>query len=445
MLALPAPFQNRMRQMLQEEYPEFLRQYSLPEFRGIRFNRIKWKGEPPFHAFSFPLKPAPFAGDAYYLPDSAEKMGTHPLHHAGAYYIQEPSASCAVTALSPQPGEKILDLCAAPGGKSTQIASCLNGKGLLWANEIIRNRASVLLSNLERMGVSNAVVSSCHPEQLCSRLQGFFDRVLVDAPCSGDGMFRREPQAIKEWSGEHVAACAQRQRAILESAANAVKENGILVYSTCTFSKEENEETVRHFLREHPDFVLEPITEPFGRAALQMPEAKRIFPMDGGEGHFVARMRRCSANFCTVGEYRFSKHSESALVHTFFEENFCVMPELRLAKIGTKVLQIPKHTPDLTGLTILRAGVLIGEIRGNRLEPAHALFMACSPKQVQRCADYPFDSPQLAAFLRGEEVSVEEHWKGYAAVSVEGVVTGFGKASQGRLKNHYPKGLRNYH
>ena len=244
-VTLPEAFAHRMKEMLGEEFPAFLAAYEQPHLKGVRVNPLKCAPETLQKAMSG-LRPSPFSPLCFY--SETEKVGTLPLHHAGAFYSQEPSASSAVTVLDPQPGERVLDLCAAPGGKSTQIAACLMGEGLLWSNEIVRSRASILLSNMERMGVKNGVVSSCHPETLCSRLAGFFDKVLVDAPCSGEGMFRRDPQAVAEWSPEHVRACADRQLAILHSAKQAVREGGVLVYSTCTFSPEENEGVIRRFL-----------------------------------------------------------------------------------------------------------------------------------------------------------------------------------------------------
>lgn len=248
-MPLPQAFLSRMQTMLGEEYPQFVAAYQQPHFRGVRLNPLKCDRE-TLEAAMGSLQPSPFSPLCFYT--ETEKVGSFPLHHAGAFYSQEPSASSAVTVLAPQPGEKVLDLCAAPGGKSTQIAACLMGQGLLWSNEIVKNRAQILLSNMERMGVKNAVVSSCHPETLCSRLAGFFDKVLVDAPCSGEGMFRRDEQAVEEWSPEHVTACADRQLAILHSAKQAVREGGVLVYSTCTFSPEENEGVIRRFLEEEP-------------------------------------------------------------------------------------------------------------------------------------------------------------------------------------------------
>ena len=235
-------FSERMQALLGDEYEQFLQYYNGDNFRGLRVNTLKCTAQQLQAALSCSLQPTPFCPDGYYLPE--ELTGNHPLHHAGAFYMQEPSATSAVEMLGVQPGEQVLDLCAAPGGKSTQIAAKLQGKGLLWSNEIVKSRANILLSNIERMGVRNAVVSNCHPETLCAAMSGQFDRVLVDAPCSGEGMFRKNSDAKTEWSAEHVRSCAERQLHILNSAKTALKPGGVLVYSTCTFSREENESVI---------------------------------------------------------------------------------------------------------------------------------------------------------------------------------------------------------
>ncbi len=437
-LNLPQEFLADMKNMLGEEWQSFVASYDEPRYRGIRLNTLKCDLSILRKSLPFALQPSPFAETSFYAGE--EKLGHLPAHHAGMFYGQEPSASSAVTVLAPEPGEKILDLCAAPGGKSTQIAAKLCGKGLLWSNEIIGSRASVLLSNIERMGVRNAVVSSVHPEKLCGTLQGYFDRVLVDAPCSGEGMFKKEPDAITGWSRKNVIACAQRQQSILHSAAQAVKFGGVLVYSTCTFSKEENEETIALFLREHADFSLEPIDVPFGRLAFGM-SALRIFPMDKGEGHFVCKMRRIEENSCRAGEFTLPKTKEdTAVIHDFYSKALNLAPQERLYFSGEKVFLLPDILPETQGLNILRAGVFLGEKKLKRFEPAHAFFMSRHKADCRQTIDLPADSPLLNAFLRGEEIPAET--QGYTAMCVNGVITGFGKASGGRLKNKYPKGLR---
>ncbi len=442
MTALPPEFQKRMQRMLGDADASFQDCWSRPAFRGIRRNPLKCGEETLKASFPFSLRPSPFSPLGFYLPENAEGIGRLPLHHAGAFYVQEPSASSAVTVLNPQPGERILDLCAAPGGKSTQIAALLAGKGVLWSNEVVRGRARILLSNLERTGVKNAVVSSCRPERLCPALTGYFDRVLVDAPCSGEGMFRRSEEAVRAWSPEHVKACASRQLAILESACAALKENGVLVYSTCTFSMEENEGVVSAFLESHRDFLLEDCGVAFGRPAF-LPKARRIFPMDGGEGHFVARLRRLSANPCMAktrqgGDVPVPKMAK-ALYEVIFRGRFSGNVE----RIRSDLFLAPDDLPQTDGLGVLRAGLMLGSIRTGRAEPAHALFMAAKPEELRNVLSFSHDSAEISAFLHGDELCVPECLKGYCGVAVDGVMVGFGKCSSGRLKNHYPKGLRN--
>ena len=256
-------------------------------------------------------------------------------------------------------------------------------------------------------------------------------------------MFRRDETAVREWTPESPAACAQRQQSILDSAALAVKEGGILVYSTCTFSREENEDTVSAFLQRHPEFTLVPIEADFGRPALDGSFALRIFPMDGGEGHFVAKMQRVGENHCKVQPFSAKTLKETIeLAKHLYEDLFSDELTAPLAVFGDSVLLLPRELPKLEGLGVLRAGVELGELRGKRIEPAHGLFMSRAKEVCRRALDFSPDDPALSAFLKGEEIDCGE--SGYTAVCVNGVVTGFGKASGGRLKNRYPKGLRNY-
>ncbi|MBQ2668204.1 MAG: RsmB/NOP family class I SAM-dependent RNA methyltransferase [Clostridia bacterium] len=438
-MKLPAEFEKRMQEMLGAEYDVFRAVYEAPHKRGIRLNTLKCTAETLAGTLAFPLENSPFSPLSYYAPVDL-KMSALPLYHAGAFYSQEPSASSAVTLLDPQPGDKILDLCAAPGGKSTQIAALTGDTGLLWSNEVVRSRASILASNLERMGVRNAVVSSVYPDQLAEKLTGYFDKILVDAPCSGEGMFRRDEIAVTEWSPEHVETCAVRQLAILDSAAHCLREDGILVYSTCTFSMEENEGVVLKFLEAHPEFVLEKPHTTFGRPAYGV-DAVRIFPMDGGEGHFAARFRRIGVNSCTAETYFHKPDKQTdASAQALYKELFTDKPG-RFVRIKDRILMLPEEMPEISGLGVVRAGVEFGEVKKNRIEPAHGIFMAAKSETCRSVMELTHDDPRVHAFLRGEEIEAED-CKGYTAVSVEGVITGFGKASGGVLKNKYPKGLR---
>ena len=328
------------------------------------------------------------------------------------------------------------------GALAEQIAALTGDTGLLWSNEVVRNRAAILSSNLERMGVRNTVVSSVYPEMLAEKLGGDFDKVLVDAPCSGEGMFRRDPVAVQEWSPEHVETCAVRQLAILSSAAQCVHEGGILVYSTCTFSTEENEGVVQKFLESHPEFVLEKPNVTFGRPAYGV-DAVRIFPMDGGEGHFAARFRRVAPCEERFAPFSFKPDRETqAHAEELYTSLFTDAPG-RFQRVRDRVILLPNELPDIAGLSVLRAGVEFGEAKKNRIEPAHGIFMASRAENCRSVLHLTSNDPALFAFLRGEEIPAEG-FSGYTAVAADGIVTGFGKASNGVLKNRYPKGLRTH-
>ena len=282
---LPEAFLNRMKKQLGDEYPQFMESLERPRAVALRFNPLK--GQQP--ALPFVGEPVPWEPMGFYY-DPMARPGLHPYHEAGVYYLQEASAMAPVALLQPQPGEWVCDLCAAPGGKSTQIAGAMGKEGLLLCNEINPKRARILSRNIERMGIGNALVTNEHPEKLAQRLEGCFDRVLVDAPCSGEGMFRKEEAAVTDWSEETVAMCANRQQEILRSAARLLRPGGRLVYSTCTFAPEENEGVVQQFLAEHEEFVPETVDAPWfaqGENGTMRMWPHKLF----GEGHFAAVLR----------------------------------------------------------------------------------------------------------------------------------------------------------
>lgn len=442
---LPSNFLQKMSELLSpEDYNIFLNDCTKIPYRGIRVNTLKCSVEKAKQFLPFVGNPTPFCDEGLYIPYDTNGVGEQPFHHAGAFYVQEPSASSAVTVLNVKEGDKVLDLCAAPGGKSTQIAANLNGTGLLLSNEIVKNRAGILLSNIERMGVPNAVISSCHPDILCNKLEGFFDKILVDAPCSGEGMFRKDNTAIEDWSLQHSISCGERQLSILNSAAQALKEGGTLVYSTCTFSIEENEKVITRFLENNSSFSLIDSGVSFGHKALE--KAIRILPSDGGEGHFVAKLKKdgnCVENIPyfkpVASDFPEKKAAlklyDEIFTNRIFGENF--------QKIGDKILILPEIAlPPLNGLGVIRAGILFGEIKKNRIEPCHSLFMAAKKDNLRNYVDLKYNDIRLNKFYHGEEIEVDGSIKGFTAVLAEGITTGFGKASNGILKNRYPKGLR---
>lgn len=444
MKKFPNDFLNKMQELLSaDDYATFLEDCEKTPYRGIRVNTLKCDIDKALKFLPFVNEQTPFCNKGFYIPYETKNIGDEPFHHAGAFYVQEPSASSAVTVLDVQKGDRVLDLCSAPGGKSTQIAAELDGTGMLWSNEYVKNRANILLSNIERMGISNAVVSNCHPDTLCNALSGYFDKVLVDAPCSGEGMFRKDNTAIEEWSLEHSISCGERQLSILDSAALAVKDGGTLVYSTCTFSIYENEHVISRFLDTHKDFELVESGVDFGRKALE--KAVRILPSDGGEGHFVAKLKKCGEWVETpVSSNPINKFPERDIALKLYDEIFKtrVFGE-NFQKIGDKIILMPNiDLPSLNGLGVIRAGILFGEIKKNRIEPCHSLFMAAKKEDLKNFVNLSYDDLRLEKFYHGEEIDIDDKVKGFTAVLVEGVSTGFGKASGGVLKNRYPKGLR---
>lgn len=464
-MILPPLFESRMRRLLGSEYAAFFDVWNQPlATRGIRANTLKLPTAALWQLLPFEVTPVAFSPNGGAT--AAEfRAGADPLHHAGAYYMQEPSAMSAVTVLAPTPGERVLDLCAAPGGKSTQIAAALQGNGLLWANEYVAARARILLQNLERCGVRNSVVSCGDTARVAQALPDWFDAVLADVPCSGEGMFRKEPDAIPEWSEDTVRLCAERSRGILDNAACCVRPGGRLVISTCTFAPEENECAVIRFLHDHPDFTLQPIQAPFGRPAFDAdrilsflePElhafaktvdttaCRRIFPCDGGEGHFIALLQR-EGDTRTEQRLFMPTHKDdgAALARAVYAECFSDTPTGTFATFGNTVHLLPPLFPTTRGINILNAGVPIAELCGGRTlraEPCHAAFQAATVNTCRRVLNLELTDSRLTAFLRGEELGTDTP-AGFTGVAVNNVLTGFGKVSGSKLKNRYPKHLR---
>ncbi len=475
-MRLPAEFEERMKGLLGEEYPAFRESYEKGPYQALRVNSCRIDPEKFVRLSPFALRPVPWAKDGFYY-GSSDRPGKHPWHEAGLYYIQEPSAMAVAALACAKPGERVLDLCAAPGGKTTQLAASMKGEGLLVSNEIHPGRAKILSSNVERMGIPGAVVTNETPKRLAERFPAFFDRIVVDAPCSGEGMFRKEEQALLQWSSGNVAMCAARQQEILEEAARMLCPGGILVYSTCTFAPEEDEGSVASFLDRHPDFAIEKVKgyEGFapgrpewaasgsetGRAELS--DTFRLWPHRlKGEGHYAAVLRK---------EGRREGHSESArrgsahsaqgkgkgrlasaeteafrLYQEFARESLKKTPEGIPVLFGEQLYLLPCAL-DLRGLKVLRAGLQLGTVRKGRFEPAHALSHALRAEDARQSVNLAEDSQEVWAYLRGESLELQEGGqdkKGWALVLAGGFPLGWGKFAGGMLKNHYPKGLRVY-
>lgn len=427
---LPEAFLLRMKNQLGEEYDEYLKSLERPRAVALRFNPLKGsRPDLPFVGAQVPWEENGY----YYAPEV--RPGLHVYHEAGVYYLQEASAMAPVALLDPQPGERVCDLCAAPGGKTTQIAGRMAGKGFLLCNEINPKRARILSRNIERMGVANALVTNEHPETLAARFPGFFHRVLVDAPCSGEGMFRKEEAAVTDWSPETVEMCARRQKEILRSAARLVAPGGRLVYSTCTFAPEEDEGAVAAFLEGHPEFTPESLDAPWFTPG--EPGNYRMWPHKLlGEGHFAAVLRK---NGGEEGKESPMKGEPLPKSWKEFAQALGIqLPEGECVSFGSSLYWAPVELPELGGLKVLRPGLELGTVKKDRFEPAHALALWLKGgKNVQ---DYPPDSREMAAYLHGEVVPSEK--KGWCLVTAGGYSIGWGKGDGQRLKNHYPKGLR---
>ena len=437
---LPIDFVNRMEQDLGPDFHAFLRSYEENKISALRFNPIK-ADQTAKDKISYMLAgQVKWCSNGYYYDDESFRPGIHPFHAAGIYYIQDASAQLPVELLAPKPGDVCLDLCAAPGGKSTQIAGYLKGEGLLISNEPMKNRAKILSENIERLGIKNCIVTSEYPDKLAEQFPSYFDKIMVDAPCSGEGMFRKNHEACNEWSLEAVELCAKRQSEILDYAYQMLKTGGRICYSTCTFSKKEDEEAVAAFVDKYPDMKL--ISE------------RRLWPhQDKGEGHYAALLEKTNngedaekyevdSNF-----YQLKKISEKQLqdYYSFIKDTMAVPDNWKknLLLINDQLYMLPENCPDFTGLHVLRGGLFLGTLKKNRFEPSHALALASTKEELIRSKNFDCDSQEIKDYLLGQALRCQID-DGWTLITVDGYSIGWGKAVKGQIKNHYPKGLRRY-
>lgn len=426
---LPELFIQRMKEQLPEcEWEAFFATYEKPPVKGVRINPLKGGMYAVNDILPFLGKPVPWAENGYYTDE--EKVGGYPLHFAGAFYSQEPSAMSAAPLLQVQKGDRVLDLCAAPGGKATQLAAALGGEGLLVANEPVFSRAKILSQNIERMGVKNAVITSELPETLAARFGGYFDKILVDAPCSGEGMFRKNAEeALGEWSLENVALCAQRQKGILDSAVAMLRSGGRMVYSTCTFAVEEDERQVENFLQRH--------------SCMRLLSQEKLYPHKvRGEGHFVAVFQKDGGESAYVKECKpWCSRAAETVYRAFEKQTFTLPIAKRLHETDGVLYALPDSVFDWKGLQVLRVGVRLGEVKNGRFEPNHSLAMCVNEKDCKNVVALTSDDIRTQAYLRGETVEVDGE-NGWRVVCVDGYSLGWGKVVNGVMKNHLPKGLR---
>lgn len=497
MLTLPQEFLSRMKTDLGDEFESFLASYDKPLTPALRINSLK-STPAAFNSTydsKFGLTPVPWEENGFYYNEST-RPGRSALHEAGLYYIQEASAMIVGAVSDVQPGETVLDLCAAPGGKSSHLASKMNGQGLLVSNEIMPARAKILSRNIERMGITNCVVTNESPDSLADHFPAFFDRIIVDAPCSGEGMFRKEEAAIPNWSLENVSLCASRQKDILTAADRMLKPGGTLVYSTCTFSRDEDEENVAWFLSRHANYEQDDLSSLLGEKLEAWHLSKgfdgrslRVWPhIADGEGHFCARLHKTAPTAATMSidelaaeldqESRSSskkkvrtsgkkgstkasgnsKREQIKVLQAFWTDSFKTpLPasvKSHLLSFGDDLYLLPAEL-DLSGLKVLRPGLHLGTLKKGRFEPSHALALSITPdaikketgamlsvSDVRNVFSLTNDSPESLSYLRGESLPSDPSLKGWTIAAIDGYPLGWGKATSGILKNHYPKGLR---
>lgn len=449
MIKLPEKYEERMKKLLSDEFPLYVKALSEKPVKGYRINKEKVSLENEDKLLIFGKEKIPYVENGYYL--DYEKAGNHPYHHAGMIYIQEPGAMAPAECIDIDPSWKVLDMCAAPGGKSTQLKNKLSEKGVLVSNEIISSRCKILTGNIERLGLKNTITTCLDTAKLKEVFERTFDLIMVDAPCSGEGMFRKEEAALSEWSEENVLKCAKRQAEILDNAVSALKAGGYIIYATCTFSLEENEMTVDAFLKRHNEFELIPVNNRVKNATSDgiffdgcecenINECRRFYPHKAkGEGQFMAVLHNTEESFGERKRPPLKKEKVPSEVFDFLSDTLSSYDKANVMMHNGNAVYF---TPDFEFVKkgAFSLGVTIGEVKKNYIKPHHQFFMA-QGNLFKRKIDLDANSEKLNAYLHGEEIEADLP-DGWAVVTVDGCTVGGIKVSKKRGKNHYPKGLR---
>ena len=470
MADLPQSFLNSMKEILGEDYEAFLAGFDGQRQYGLRVNTLKMNLEEFERIAPFHLKKVPWISNGYFY-EAEDVPAKHPFYSAGLYYLQEPSAMTPASRLKVQPGERVLDLCAAPGGKATELGAALQGEGLLVANDINTARARALLRNLELFGISNSFVTNEPPHVLAERFPEFFHKIMVDAPCSGEGMFRKNPAVVDSWQEKGPEYFSKLQREIIVQAADMLLPGGMMFYSTCTFSPLENEKTITHLLKERPDMEVMPMEDYEGFAEgltsyrgevfdESCKLCRRIWPHKmSGEGHFMALLHKKNSTPQQV-QQTVSQSSiwwekckglnkeQKAAAEDFFSHVNIAYDEKRIDVRGDNLYYLPAPQYDGRGLHFLRNGLFMGEFKKKRFEPSQPFALALHAQDFDQVLDFPADDERLSRYLRGETLDVsdliagEKKRKGWQLVMVAGHPLGFGKLVNNNLKNKYPAGWR---
>ncbi len=437
-MKLPEAFLDRMKTLLGEELEAFLNSYEDPRFYGLRVNTLKISVEDFLKISPFKLTPIPWTRDGFYY-DPEDKPTRHPHYFAGLYYIQEPSAMAPVNVLEPKETDNVLDMCACPGGKSVQIASYLHNKGLLVSNDISTSRIKALVKNLEMMGVTNVLILNTTEDVIGEKFEGFFDKLLIDAPCSGEGMFRKEPKMVAEWDEDYTKQFRTMQNSILENIHGTLKPEGELVYSTCTFSALENEDCLNDFLGSHQDYRQVAIDP--NRFEFTTKEGYgRLWPHRlKGEGHFVAKLRREKGETPT---YKTLKNNEPPeYFKAFMLENLAMPLEGHFEELNGKLYLRPLYDLPLKGVRVVRYGWLLGEWDGKKFSPSQAFVMGLRASDMKRVVNFSQDQIEAVKYLKGETLHADGE-DGLSMVTVDGYPLGWAKMNKGTLKNMYQAAWR---
>lgn len=448
-MILPDKFILKMKEILSYEFEDYLKSFEESSHCGLRINTSKISVEDFKNKNIFKLDPVPWCDRGFYY-DENIRPAKHPYYHAGLYYLQEPSAMSPGALLPLKKDDKVLDICAAPGGKSTHIASRLGDEGFLLANDISATRARGLLKNIELFGIKNVMVTAEEPKKLASKFNHFFDKIIIDAPCSGEGMFRKEPSIIKSWGDEMYDFCCTQQADILENAVKMLKKGGYILFSTCTFAPEENERTIHNFLNSHQEFELIDLPKNFGFADgivdvktdfnEELRKCARLWPHKlKGEGHFIALLHNTQS--CDTIDKSIKKDNNDKRLQSFFD--FCneyldIELNGNIEIINDNIYVIPDFLPDMKGIRILRSGWHMGEIKKDRFEPSQALAMGLKIHQIKNKVEFTCNDIEVIKYLKGETIDCSEVDDGWCIVTVDEFPLGWGKAQKGRIKNKYP-------
>ena len=466
-MKLPEIFEEKMKELLKDEFPEYIACYEEPRYYGLRVNTGKISVEEFKKICPFEIHPIPWIENGFYYDGETVVPSKHPYYFAGLYYLQEPSAMTPANRLPIEPGDKVLDVCAAPGGKATEIGAKLKGEGVLIANDISNSRAKGLLKNIEAFGIGNVLVLSEEPGKLEGYFEEYFDKILIDAPCSGEGMFRKDKKMVKAWEEHGPEFFANIQKSIITQAARMLKPGGLMLYSTCTFDGRENEGSIEYLKNAYPEFEILEIApyEGFEKGIPELTKSKdkayektvRIFPHKmKGEGHYLALLRKGDeqAEAVRIAEKTASLKSPARKkgkklpedLELFFQDISWEMDASRFDIHGERVYYMPEDLPDVKGIRFLRTGLLLGELKKNRFEPSQALAMCLKKEEYKKIIDISSEDDRISRYLKGETLEVDDladkKAKGWYLVCVDGYPLGWGKIAGGTLKNKYLPGWR---